>query len=402
MDRNYCDRCDGNTYTYCEKCECYLCDGCWDIVHSGRKLSLHEKGTHVVDKSALYDALALSAHNINRIQKDIEALDPVSINKVPTLRGVLEDQIDAEFNRLYQVLCDRRMEAFKLVDQKASDLMVNLKSQGVEYQKIQSSLRTHILEGNPNKVVLDPYVSNIRFDFTVTHGMVAPLLELVTISGTYHVLTKDGVFKGPHTGYVTIILIGGGASGGQGGSGYRGGGGSGYVVVKDAFFMEKDHHYPVTIGKGGHFDHQSQSHGANGSKTVFDAFSAEGGNAPLKYEGGLGGSDGGKGGHQYPEFGVNGRSLIHHSLMNKSNIRGGQGGRGGNPYRDGYAGGGGGGGLFVTGYQLKASDGNGHVNHGYGGEGFGAGGGGGGFAYIQNKYGAGGNGSDGCCIIIYN
>jgi hypothetical protein len=184
MTNNYCDRCDATTLTYCSQCACYLCEGCWNIIHSGRKLSLHQKGTNVVDKKPLYDALALNVKNMNLVQKDIDSLHPDSINKAPTLRRIIEGQIDQEFNRMYELLCMRRTEAFKLVDERATEAMMLLKTEYIEYQKVHNMLQTNILDGTEPKDMIIPYVSNMKFDFTITHEEVAPLLK--TISGNYY------------------------------------------------------------------------------------------------------------------------------------------------------------------------------------------------------------------------
>lgn len=401
INNNYCDRCDANTITYCSNCACYLCEGCWDIIHSGRKLSLHEKGTHVVDKKPLYEALELNVKNMIGVQKDLDSLDSKSINKIPTLRQMVEGQIDEEFNRIYELLCVRRAEAFKLVDQHATDLSQELKTTYGGYQKAHTSLQSHILDGTDPTLKVEPYMSNLNFEFSIMPQEIRPLLKPIVIKGNYYVITKDGDFKAPHTGYVTLILIGGGASGGQGGSAFRGGGGSGFLVIEEKFFMEKDRTYPVTIGKGGVFDFNHQSQGTDGSPTIFGPLQAKGGKAPLKYEGGVGQANGGKGGHHWPAVGVQGMSIL---LDKYDNIRGGQGGQGGSspPGRMfDYAGGGGGGGIVVTGYEVRASNGGGSGNFGYGGEGFGSGGAGGFYDSGRNKYGAGGNGANGAVIILY-
>jgi hypothetical protein len=111
------------------------------------------------------------------------------------------------------------LEALKLVDQKAGCVSMSLKDEYLKHQKVQSSLQNIILDGSHSEIEITPYNSNVQFELTVTHHDITPLLETITISGTYYVITKDGDFKIPHTGYVTLILIGGGASGGQGGSG---------------------------------------------------------------------------------------------------------------------------------------------------------------------------------------
>lgn len=186
ISNNYCDRCDANTLIYCSQCGCYLCDGCWDIIHSGRKLSLHQKGTQIIDKKPLYEALALNAHNMNLVQKDIDSLHPESINKTPTLRRMVEGQIEQEFNRLYELLCVRRTEAFKLVDERAMEATVMLKTEYVDYQKAQSDLQTQILDGSELQTNISPYVSKVKFEFNITHREIAPLIETVDLKGTYY------------------------------------------------------------------------------------------------------------------------------------------------------------------------------------------------------------------------
>lgn len=423
MSMNKCARCNVLGAIYCFRCGASLCKSCWDLIHSFFPLTTHACTIHPC-KSITRDHLSDAILKRKGIDQEIQELD---VKSSTSKRNELLSKVDELFDAKIKKLLEEKTRVLNYINKVMDTAENRLKYtrqdilRYIDEQK-RCLFMPVISTQFPNKY--DYNKTEIQFNFNQLN-----VDNLFTLNYTNYgrfIILNSGQFTVPFDGEATVILVGGGAAGGNRNDNYdvSGGGGSGYIKIINLPLIKGDK-WNTNIGKTQLDDlcmdtsfgnyvargadkldpNSGFNGGSGGSGGGAGSFSSDGG------RGGYGGKDGGsassfKGGvgHCAEEF----------KQIKIAGVWCGEGGRGGvAKTNSSRCGGGGAGGIcvdistnvynnFTGNCIVNAADGGSnyeYVNYGDGGEGFGAGGGAGGCG--ENYKGPGGDGAQGCVIIVY-
>lgn len=404
----------------CGSCDNYLCTACWDSVHSFYPVDQHKKeqrdDTH---QRVICDQLQKAKCLDNKIKLKLCQLE--NSTKTTSLRRDKINQIKNRFDALREELARQETAAILHVHTIADIEMTKLEHQEkkiTEYTSkcIDAFYKKHVVMADTLPVVNE----EINFGVILDEQYNIPAL-VKTGNGSVPVdlLTESGKYIPKVTGSALVICVGGGGGGGQGGLPYRGGGGSGFVTVNRMFLSEYDS-VDVEIGAGGKNNVLGMP-AQDGFPTKFGNIVAKGGtSAKDVHNCGSGASGGGSGSYTLEPNGRGGRGgscgsdgmpgrqweagkgyCAKEFEMVKEYIKPGTGGEGGKNTGTNHPSGGGAGGVVVNNCIVKGEDGEGDEGKGLGGIGFGAGGGGGSYDREHPHCKPGGQGAQGCIIVVY-
>lgn len=217
-----------------------------------------------------------------------------------------------------------------------------------------SATHTHTTTANVATGAASGTETTLSTPFSATGGT-------ITTSGGYtiHTFTSSGTFSVTGSGFVDVLMFGGGGASGGGnggiGRGTGGGGAGGYVLSYNVDVSIGN--LPVEVGNGG--TPYSAAAGGNGGNSTFSGLTAigGGGGGTPNGTGRSGGSGGGAGGNAGGGSGTSGQGYNGGSggIGMNSGGGGGAGGQGGSYNNEDY-GGNGGAGVDISFFLLQSAN----------------------------------------------
>jgi len=164
---NPCFRCKNCSADYCSKCNAFLCNDCWEIIHSFKPLNLHLKSSYLGNKDRMKEILAelcLCNQDMKKIESDLSELNNENL-KIKSVKITTLEKLHKIFYDYRNQLQDQEIAFEQYIENQSllkKNLILNQKNKmNLRIESCKSQLYDHY-----DKIVLPDanYTSNLEYE----------------------------------------------------------------------------------------------------------------------------------------------------------------------------------------------------------------------------------------------
>lgn len=162
-----CAKCKGCSSNHCDKCEAFLCDDCWGLIHSFKPANTHVKSSYrgnPVRSKELLQMWYASLQDMKKIDSDLSNLNDENL-KIKSIKSTTLEQGRQIFNNYRQQLADQEIAFEKYIEEQSRAKKASILKQKNTMASRIESCKSQLYDHHDEIVLPDAnYTSTLEYD----------------------------------------------------------------------------------------------------------------------------------------------------------------------------------------------------------------------------------------------